>query len=364
MLTLDRNDILDWLRLDDERRLTELQRQADVVRRSNVGDAVHLRGLLEISNHCIRSCHYCGLRAPHTQLRRYRLTDHEILDSAKLAVKRGYGTVVMQSGYDPAIEADWLARVIRRIKRQTPLAVTLSLGERLATELETWRRAGADRYLLRFETSDRRLYDRIHPALPGERGGRIVLLKTLKELGYEVGSGIMVGIPGQTFDSLADDIALFGELDLDMIGLGPFVAHPQTPLGKTGTADNVALDDQVPNSEAMVLKVLALTRRVCPQANIPSTTALATIDPGDSYVEGLRWGANVIMPNVTSAEYRALYAIYPAKVCGRQTDAEIHQSIIACIRGSGRTVGVGRGDSPAYLPRRICLPVGRQEGVV
>lgn len=352
MAGLETGDILNWLRREDEGSLKQLQCLADKARRENVGEAVHLRGLLEISNHCIRSCHYCGLRAPHKQLQRYRLSEDEILESATLAMRRGYGTVVMQSGQDPVIETDWLAQVIRRIKRQTSLAITLSLGESSVADLETWLRAGADRYLLRFETSNRQLYNRIHPSLPNEHSDRIALLTTLKELGYETGSGIMVGIPGQTFESLAADIALFAKLELDMIGLGPFVPHPLTPLGQAAAQIDLASDDQVPNTEKMVLKVLALTRLVCPRTNIPSTTALATIDPTDSYEAGLCWGANVIMPNVTPAHYRQLYEIYPAKICGRQTDTDIHEQILACIRVSGRTIGVGRGDSPAYLARR------------
>src|SRR5512145_3394368 len=227
-LTID--EIERWLRQDDAARLEELWRQADAVRRQFVGDAVHLRGLIEISNHCVRGCRYCGLHAANDSLVRYRMTADEILACADSAVEFGYGTVVLQAGEDPGIETEWLADIVCRIKRQTQLAVTLSLGERSVDDLICWRQAGADRYLLRFETSDARLYGMIHPSSAGQPD-RIELLSELRHLGYEVGSGVMVGIPGQSFRSLAEDIDLFGRLDLDMVGIGPFIPNPHTPLG-------------------------------------------------------------------------------------------------------------------------------------
>ena len=229
--TLDKTEILGWLRETNPERLEELWRRADETRRQHVGDAVHLRGLVEISNFCARQCAYCGLRAGNENLVRYRMLADEILAAAQQAVKFGYGTVVLQAGEDYGITADWLAEIIRQIKAETPLAVTLSLGERPDNELAAWREAGADRYLLRFETSDRNLFDEIHPPLGNRECDRIAILRRLREFGFEVGSGIMVGIPGQTYASVANDIALFRELDLDMIGIGPFIPHPATPLG-------------------------------------------------------------------------------------------------------------------------------------
>ena len=199
-----------------------------------MGDEVHLRGLIEISNRCVRECHYCGLRAGNRNLRRYRMSEEEIMACVAQAHAYGYGTVVMQSGEDEGITADWMAGIIRRIRRETPLAVTLSLGERDEADLKAWREAGADRYLLRFETSNPELYARIHPIPHPRRGdgrSRLEILRDLAAMGYEIGSGVMVGIPGQTYDDLAPDIELFRELDLDMIGVGPFIPHPGTPLG-------------------------------------------------------------------------------------------------------------------------------------
>jgi len=334
-------DMLAWLRETDSSRLEALWEQADRLRRSHVGDEVHLRGLIEVSNHCRRLCHYCGLRAANRDLPRYRMTAEEVLDAARLAVELGYGTVVMQAGEDEAITRDWMADVVRQIKGETPLAVTLSLGERSPEEFEAWRAAGADRYLLRFETSDPALFERIHPSLPGTPSNRLRLLQVLRDLDYEIGSGVMIGIPGQTYESLARDIALFRELDLDMIGCGPFIAHPETPLHGVAPGGS----DQVPPTEAMAYKVIALARMACPLANIPATTALATLNRAEGRELGLQRGANVLMPNLTPIKYRQMYEIYPGKVCVLETAEQCHGCIHQRLARLGRPPGRGRGDS-------------------
>ncbi|MGD8451746.1 MAG: [FeFe] hydrogenase H-cluster radical SAM maturase HydE [Phycisphaerae bacterium] len=351
---MQRDEVLNWLRETDPQRLETLWQRADDVRRRHVGPAVYLRGLIEISNHCVRSCAYCGLRAPNTSLARYRMTIDEVLTAARAAASFDYGTVVLQAGEDPQLTEKWVADLVRRIKNELPVAVTLSLGEQNEQTLATWREAGADRYLLRFETSNRTLYDRIHPPRPGRTFDRLALLNVLRDLGYEVGSGVMIGIPGQTFDSLADDIEWFRRLDLDMIGVGPYIAHPDTPLAQ---APPEPVADQVPADELMTYKVLALARLVCPFANIPSTTALATLNKESGRELGLSRGANVVMPNATPPEYRCLYEIYPDKACLNET-AECCQ---LCLRGRiesmERTVGTGRGDSPNRR-RRDVSPTG------
>ncbi|MCX5758897.1 MAG: radical SAM protein, partial [Candidatus Hydrogenedentes bacterium] len=196
---LDTAAILAWLREDDPERLKSLWKAADFVRKANVGDEVHLRGLIEISSYCCRLCGYCGLRADNKGLERYRMSEDEIMACARQAVDYGYGTVVMQAGEDYGITREWLAAIIRRFKAETPLAVTLSLGERPDEDLVAWREAGANRYLLRFETSDAGLYALIHPTHAGRLSDRIAILRRLRKLGYEPGSGVMVGIPGQTY---------------------------------------------------------------------------------------------------------------------------------------------------------------------
>lgn len=332
--------IVAWLREQNEFRLGELFLAADAMRSANVGETVHLRGLIEVSSHCVRHCAYCGLRAPR-RLERYRLTAEQILACAHDAVRLGYGTVVLQAGEDPLLTGPRVAEVVRKIKDQTSLAVTLSLGERSYDDLCAWKDAGADRYLLRFETSDRALYDRIHPP-HGRRSDRIEMLRELRRIGYEIGSGVMVGIPGQTYDTLADDLLLFRELDLDMIGVGPWLAHPDTPLGRN-EVPAAPEHFQVPASEPMVYKVVALTRLLCPQANIPSTTALATINKASGRELGLQRGANVIMPNLTPTRYRALYEIYPAKACVAETAEACHGCLSRRIESLGRTIGRGHG---------------------
>jgi len=347
---MNRTEIEAWLRETDAGRLEELRRQADAVRREKVGEEVHLRGLIEISNHCVRGCAYCGLNAGNTALERYRMSGEEVLECARQAVAFGYGTVVIQSGEDYGTGGEWLAGVIRAIKGETPLAVTLSLGERSEEDLVLWREAGADRYLLRFETSNRQLYELIHPSLAGGASDRVAMLRRLRGMGYEIGSGVMVGIPGQTYGDLAGDIELFGELELDMIGVGPYIVHPDTRLGRGTAAGRVA--EQAPSDAQMTYKVIALARLVCPGANIPSTTALATVNREDGREQGLRYGANVVMPNLTPVEYRALYAIYPAKACITETAEACQGCLRARIEGLGRRVGVGRGDSVSWRRRR------------
>jgi len=337
---VDRDQVLNWLKEQDESRLQELWGLADQVRRENVGDQVHLRGLIEISNYCARKCGYCGLRTDNRKIERYRMTKEEIVDCARQAERFGYGTVVMQSGEDWGIDRAWMAEVIRAIKSQTPLAVTLSLGERDDEDFIAWRNAGADRYLLRFETSNRTLYEKIHPSLPGKVSDRFAILRRLRELGYEVGSGVMIGIPGQRYEDLANDIELFGSLDLDMIGVGPYIPHPDTPLGHQTPANP---EDQVPNTELMTYKVVALTRLTCPQANIPSTTALATLNLAQGRELGLCRGANIVMPNLTPVKYRAKYEIYPTKACIRETAEQCHGCLKKRIESIGRSVGTGPG---------------------
>ncbi|MGA2619440.1 MAG: [FeFe] hydrogenase H-cluster radical SAM maturase HydE [Thermoguttaceae bacterium] len=358
---MDHREITTWLRETDEGRLGELWQRADRTRQESVGNQVHLRGLVELSNHCSRLCAYCGLRADNRKLTRYRMSADEILACARQAVAFGYGTLVLQAGEDPGIRGEWMAGVVRHIKTETPLAVTLSLGERDAAELAAWRESGADRYLLRFETSNRDLYERIHPPRPGQPSDRINLLGLLRWLGYEVGSGVMIGIPGQTYDDLARDIELFRTLDLDMIGVGPFLMHPATPLARPAGRPWADPGEQVPASELMTYKVIALARLVCPRANIPSTTALATLNLQSGRELGLLRGANVVMPNLTPPRYRIHYEIYPNKACLRETAGMCHRCTQDRIQSIGRTAGRGRGDSPNYAAREPQVPMTKSQ---
>ena len=349
----------------------ELYDFADQTRRRYVGDAVWFRGLVELSNHCRRNCLYCGVRAAR-QLERYRMTRAEILDCARKAHEWKFGTLVMQAGEDLALDEGLIADLIVEIKERFSLAITLSLGERKEREWRRWKEAGADRYLLRFETSNQELFRVIHPAAPNcAPQDRIALLRLLRSIGYEVGSGVMIGVPGQSFSDLARDLALFRDLDLDMIGCGPFLPHADTPLGRLekidgrwqtkGPNDNQVsainhfnyptVVDQVPNDLATTFKVVALTRILLPNANIPSTTAIATVDGQMGRKSGLERGGNVVMPNLTPMKYRKLYEIYPDKA-GSDEDAErTTQTALRQISEIGRFQGEGTGSSQRFLAR-------------
>ena len=336
-------DVPGWLRCNDPNKLEKLWGLADRERKHRVGDCVHLRGLIEISNNCVRSCHYCGISTTNTTLQRYRMHRDEIMACARQAADFGYGTLVMQAGENPDLDAQWVADLIRAIKCSTPLAVTLSLGERTPAELALWRTSGADRYLLRFETSDRKLFARIHPPRNNQTvSDRIALLRIIQSLGYETGSGIMVGIPGQTFDSVARDLLLFRELDLDMVGIGPYLAHPASRITRDGYPD--AAMEQVPATEQMACIIVALTRLMCPEANIPSTSALATINSLHGRTHGLTRGANVCMPCLTPVQYRSLYEIYPDKAGSNSTPESSHLAVLKTLADLNRPIGLGPGN--------------------
>lgn len=340
---LNREEVLKWLHETDPARLAELYGQADAVRKTCVGDEVHLRGLVEISNYCVQNCEYCGLRRENADATRYRMHADEVIACAHEAARRGYGTLVLQSGEDYGLTQEWITDIVRRIKAETPLAVTLSFGERPLEDFIAWRNAGADRYLLKFETSDDELYARIHPPLPGKTYSRRDMLRKLIEMGYEGGSGVMIGLPGQTWDTLADDLLLFCELELDMIGAGPFLPHPQTPLGMEGASVLLPSGEQVPSTEEMGYKVVALTRLLCPDANIPSTTALASMNREEGRKLALQRGANVVMPNLTPAQYRRCYEIYPEKLCFHEDARVEHELLLQMLASIGRPIGRGPG---------------------
>lgn len=314
----------------------QLIETADRVRHRSVGDDVHLRALIEFSNHCTRSCHYCGLRVDNDALPRYRMSADEIVEAAKHATGLGYQTVVLQSGEDDWYTARMLADVVRRIKAHCDVAVTLCVGERPLEDYALWREAGADRYLLRIETSDPGLYAILHPEM--SYTDRCTCLKEIRKLGYELGSGVLVGLPGQTVDMLAQDLLFLKELNADMVGIGPLIPHPQTPLAQCETG-----------SVEMTLRMMALTRLLLPKAHIVATTALGTLDPLGRE-RGLAAGGNVVMPNVTPQKYRALYEIYPSKICIDETPEKCRGCIEARICSVGRNASVNRGKAIRKIP--------------
>ncbi len=345
---MTRHEIIASLRSTDARTLAALAKKAREIRDTTVGRAVHLRGLVEFSNHCRRRCTYCGISCENGTISRYRMTEDDIVRCAEIISSHGIGTIVLQSGEDPFFTAELIASIVRRIKKSTPLAVTLSLGERPVEDLRAWRDAGADRYLLRFETSDRRLFESIHPSFSPDIPCRMKQLEALADLGFEVGSGIMTGLPGQTYRSVADDLLLFRSMSIDMIGIGPYVPHPGTPLANRFLPQGIP--DQVPHGPDFALKTIALTRILCPPINMPCTTALRTLDES-GYVRGLASGCNVIMPNVTPLEYAERYDIYPGKKRPQNFD-EALRIVEEDIARAGCYLGKGAGESQRFMERK------------
>ncbi|XZM48809.1 [FeFe] hydrogenase H-cluster radical SAM maturase HydE [Clostridium perfringens] len=323
---LSRDEIIALLK--DDSINDELFKAADEVRKKYLGDEVHLRGLIEFTNICKRNCMYCGLRRDNKNLNRYRLSHEEIIDFAKKAVGYGYKTLVLQGGEDDYYTVERLVPIVKDLKA-LGVALTLSIGERPFEEYEALKKAGADRFLLRIETTDRELYEELDPGMSHEN--RIQCLKNLRKLGYEVGSGCLVGLPGQKIESLADDILFFKELDVDMNGIGPFIPNEDTPL-----------KDAEGGQFELALKVMAIVRLLLPDINIPATTAMETLNK-QGRVIALQCGANVVMHNVTEGEYRKLYALYPGKICTGDTPAHCRGCISGKIRGIGRIVSDGPG---------------------
>ncbi len=328
---LTREEVVFLLSLegDDSGRLLDA---GNAVREKYCGDGVHIRGLLEFSNTCKNDCLYCGLQRSNRDVHRYRMTPDEMVEQAKHLGDLGIGTIVLQSGEDPFYTAEVMADIVRRIKSSVDIAITLSLGERPHSHYALWKDAGADRYLLRHETSNPELFAKIHPDSTLE--ARLGCLWELKRLGFQVGAGCMVGIPGQTIDDMASDIMLLKELDVDMAGIGPFIPHPNTPLG-----------DAAQGSLEMTLRMVALARIVTRNALIPATTATGSIDEYGREM-ALKAGANVVMPNHTPLAYRVDYEIYPNKRCINEEPEKCAPCLAARIMSVGRTVAAGKGHSP------------------
>ncbi|HML36521.1 MAG TPA: [FeFe] hydrogenase H-cluster radical SAM maturase HydE [Bacillota bacterium] len=308
------------------------------IRQEHYGNDVYLRGLIEFTNYCRNDCLYCGIRRSNSKASRYRLTKEEILSCCEEGYGLGFRTFVLQGGEDGYYSDEMLADIIRDIKARYPdCAVTLSIGERSRESYRAFYDAGADRYLLRHETADPVHYSSLHPpSLTLET--RKKCLMDLKEIGYEVGSGFMVGSPGQTSEQLAADLLFLHELQPQMIGIGPFIPHHDTPFAAEpgGTAE-------------LTLFLLGLIRLMLPQVLLPATTALGTIDPMGRE-KGILAGANVVMPNLSPREVRKKYLLYDNKICTGDEAAECRHCIDERISSIGYNVVVDRGDSKLTKP--------------
>ena len=300
--------------------------------RSRFGNRIYPRGLIEFTNYCRCDCYYCGIRRSNRQAERYRLTQEEILACCRAGYALGFRTFVLQGGEDPYFTDERICELVRAVKSSWPdCAVTLSIGEKEHSSYRLYRKAGADRYLLRHETASPAHYRRLHPPEQTPQRRRQCLW-SLKELGYQVGAGFMVGSPYQTPENLADDLLFLHELSPQMAGIGPFIPHHQTPFSAfpAGTLRQTLL-------------MVALTRLILPNALLPATTALGTIAP-DGRERGVLAGANVVMPNLSPVGVRKQYALYDNKICTGDEAAECRACLQNRMRSIGYELAVDRGD--------------------
>jgi biotin synthase len=331
-VNLSTREIEELLEGSDDRWLFEEARR---VKAAVFGKDVYFRGVVEFSNYCAEDCYYCGLRAGNRNLYRYRLTKEEILETAEMGYLCGLKTIVLQSGDDHFYKKDDITFIIREILSRMDVVITLSLGERSLEEIKEWRKAGAERYLLKIETFNKALYEKYRPGRKLEE--RIRLLEYMKGVGYETGSGIIVGLPGQTVKDIAADLHRLSELELEMIAVGPFIPHPETPLGL-----------ESPGNPLLSLRCIAVLRILNPLANIPSTSALASFGM-DFRAKGLEAGANVVMPSITPSKVRLFYKIYPGKNEGCMCVIEEMDYLKKMVENAGHRVS----DSKGYSPRRF-----------
>jgi biotin synthase len=306
---------------------------ADSVRKKIYGNKVYIRGLIEISNYCKNNCYYCGIRRDNIEIERYRLTEYEILSCAENGYNLGFRTFVLQGGEDNAQTDEFIGGIVSEIKKKYPdCAVTLSLGEKSYESYKFFRENGADRYLLRHETANSEHYRKLHPAVMS-LDNRKKCLFNLKELGFAVGSGFMVGSPYQTVRNIIEDLRFLQELQPDMLGIGPYLTHRQTPFR-----------DFPGGGFELTLRLIAILRLMFPHALIPATTALGTISP-TGREQGLKAGANVVMPNLSPVAVRELYELYDDKICTGEEAAECRYCLERRVKSAGYEIVVDRGDA-------------------
>lgn len=328
----DIRDIIFLLELNQPQDIEMLYGFADQVRKDFAEDEIYVRGIIEFSSYCRNGCVYCGLNKNNSSLERYRLSREQIFECVENLTDTGIKTVVLQSGEDDSLEPDWLATLIEDIKSDNNIAVTLSVGEWTKKDYKLWRQAGADRYLLKIETSNRELYRKLHPDMSYDN--RLRCLEDIEELGYQTGSGCIVGLPGQRIEDLAEDILFFKRWDFDMLGIGPLVPHHSTALANEKHGD---ID--------LTLKVIALTRIVTKRAHLPANTALQTIGSDPALRTALSAGANVVMPNFTMPSVKKLYEIYPNKGCIFESPEQAVACLNSIAADKNRKISLSRGDA-------------------
>jgi len=355
---MSRDDLLYLMNLENEQDLQKLYEAAYAVKEATVGKIAYYRGLIEFSNICVKDCYYCGIRKS-TKLDRYDMTKEEILSMAMWAYENKYGSITLQSGErSDADYTNFVSELISDITKKTDgnLAMTLCLGEQSREVYKDWFDRGAKRYLLRIETTNPELYKKMHPDTDLHSfEQRVACLTTLKEVGYQVGSGVMIGLPGQTAEDLVDDILFYEKNDIDMIGMGPYVVHKDTPLGESVISDGLDSDEAKNKRFLYGLKMIAISRLYLKDVNIAATTALQALHPLGREM-GLKAGANILMPIITLKEYRRKYQLYDDKPCVDDDPAHCKNCLTRRVESVGDVVGFSKqGDSPHYKRRREAI---------
>ena len=331
--TLDLTDAEFKELLETDRFDAELRQNADEVRIANYGRDVYLRGLIEFTNYCKNDCLYCGIRCSNHEAQRYRLTPEDIMECCAEGYSLGYRTFVLQGGEDPYFTDERVCKIVRMIREKYPdCAITLSIGEKSRESYQAYFDAGANRYLLRHETANPEHYAMLHPAKMSCENRKRCLFD-LKEIGYQVGAGIMIGSPHQTTEHIIEDIRFLQELQPDMIGIGPFLSHKDTPFR-----------DEPSGSLELTLRLLGVLRLVFPQVLLPATTALGTMHPRGREL-GLQTGANVIMPNLSPVSVRKKYMLYDNKICTGDESAQCRNCLEQRVRSAGYQISMSRGDA-------------------
>ena len=332
---LDQEEYPELLKLyKDQKTIDILKQEAVRIQKKYFGNKIYTRGLVEFTNYCRNDCYYCGIRRSNTNAVRYRLTKEEILQCCENGHELGFRTFVLQGGEDPWFNDERMVDIIQTIKKNYPdCAITLSIGEKSKESYRKFREAGADRYLLRHETANEDHYRYLHPENLS-LSNRKQCLYDLKELGYQIGAGFMVGAPGQTMENLAEDLVFLKELNPHRVGIGPFIPHHDTKFAKE-EAGNVEL----------TLFLLSVIRIMLPKVLLPATTALGTLDPRGRE-KGFQTGANVVMPNLSPVKNRKQYELYDNKICTGEEAAECRGCLSRRARSVGYEIVTDRGDSP------------------
>ena len=350
---LDRSDLIYLMNTGSVEDIEKIFKKAYEIKLKNIGNKVYYRGLIEIGNQCIKNCLYCGIRRDNKNVEIFKMTKEQILKSAKWIYENGFASIALQSGERCDKEfVDFIEDVIIGIKEisNNELGITLSLGEQTYETYKKWYDVGAHRYLLRIESSNKDIYNSLHPKdVLHDYETRIRCLKDLGKIGYQVGTGVMIGLPGQTTEDLVDDILFYEKMDIDMIGMGPYILHDDTPMGKKFKGEILSVEKRV----ELGLKMIALTRVYLKDVNIAATTALQGLDTMGRE-KGLKAGANILMPTATLDEHKAKYQLYNDKPGISDNAVESKEYLDKSVKNVGDEIVYNEwGDSPHFKKKNL-----------